>query len=63
MEDKERRDRIIQKLAAISTLYPKQRFIQLLLNILSDDEIIDLFYLKDNTLENMLDEVLLNYDK
>ena len=63
MEDKERRDRIIQKLAAISTLYPKQHFMQLLLNILSDDETINLFYLEDDRLENMLDEVLLNYDK
>jgi hypothetical protein len=63
MEDKERRDRIIQKLAAISTLYPKQRFMQLLLNILSNDETIYLFYLEDDKLENMLDEVLLNYDK
>ena len=63
MEDKERRDHILQKLAAISTLYPKQRFMQLLLNIMSDYETIDSFYLEDDNLERMLDEVLLNYDK
>ena len=59
MRDKERIDRIAQKLAAVWILYPQQRLLQLLLNIISDDETVDLFYLEDDKLEKMLDEILL----
>ena len=59
MRDKERIDRITQKLAAVWILYPQQRLLQLLLNLISDDETVDLFYLEDDKLEKMLDEILL----
>ena len=63
MRDKNRISRILEKLEAVWSLYPDQRLMQLLLNILSDDEVTFLFYVEDDTLENMLDEVLLNYDQ
>jgi len=60
MRDKERIDRITQKLAAVWILYPQQRLMQLLLNLISDsDAKDDLFYLEDNTLEEILDGMLL----
>lgn len=60
MRDKERIDRITQKLAAVWILYPQQRLLQLLLNLISDsDAKDDLFYLEDNTLEEILDGMLL----
>lgn len=59
MRDKERIDRIAQKLAAVWILYPKQRLMQLLLNVITYDGIGDLFYLEDDKLEKMLDDILL----
>lgn len=60
MRDKERIDRIAQKLAAVWILYPQQRLMQLLLNLISDsDTKDDLFYLEDDKLEKMLDDMLL----
>ena len=60
MRDKERIDRVTQKLAAVWILYPQQRLLQLLLNLISDsDAKDDLFYLEDNTLEEILDGMLL----
>ncbi len=62
MRDKNRIKRILDKLEAVWLLYPDQRLMQLLLNILSDDETIDLFYLEDDNFEHMIDKVLMNYD-
>ena len=59
MKDKERIDRIAQKLAAVWILYPQQRLMQLLLNVITYDGIGDLFYLEDDKLEKTLDEILL----
>lgn len=59
MRDKERIDRIIQKLAAVWILSPQQRLMQLLLNVITYDGIGDLFYLEDDKLEKMLDDILL----
>lgn len=59
MRDKERIDRILQKLAAVWILYPRQRLMQLLLNVITYDGIGDLFYLEDDKLEKTLDGILL----
>lgn len=61
MKDKKRIDRILQKLAAVWILYPQQRLMQLLLNVITYDEIGigDLFYLEDDKLEEILDGMLL----
>ena len=61
MRDKERIDRIAQKLAAVWILYPQQRLMQLLLNVITYDDIGigNLFYLEDDKLEKMLDDILL----
>lgn len=59
MKDKERIDRIAQKLAAVWILYPQQRLLQLLLNVIHYDGIGDLFYLEDDKLEKTLDDILL----
>lgn len=63
MKDKNRISRILEKLEAVWSLYPDQRLMQLLLNILSEDETIFLFYVEDDEVEQLIDEVLLNYDK
>jgi uncharacterized protein YihD (DUF1040 family) len=63
MRDKNRISRILEKLEAVWSLYPDQRLMQLLLNILSEDETIFLFYVEDDEVEQLIDEVLLNYDK
>lgn len=66
MRDKNRISRILEKLEAVWSLYPDERLMQLLLNILNilyDDEVAFLFYVEDDEIEQLIDEVLLNYDK
>ena len=63
MRDKNRISRILEKLEAVWSLYPDQRLMQLLLNILSEDETMFLFYVEDDEVEQLIDEVLLKYDR
>ena len=63
MRDIKRINRILEKLEAVWSLYPDQRLMQLLLNILSDDEVTFLFYIEDDELERLIDEVLMRYDQ